>query len=97
VARCGIIIAAMLTLVGDNGGGDQVPAPPQPPSRPAQISMNAADWVAGQDNLHALVDPTFSMFSFAVCDRRPTRVDLADAPSATQENEACGPPLSFSR
>jgi hypothetical protein len=40
----GIIIAAMLTLVGDNGSGDQVPAPPPPPSHPAQVSMKAADW-----------------------------------------------------
>jgi hypothetical protein len=40
----GIIIATMLTLIGDNGSGDQVPAPPQPPSHPAQVSMNAADW-----------------------------------------------------
>jgi hypothetical protein len=40
----GIIIATMLTLVGDNGSGDEVSAPPQPPSRPAQISMKAADW-----------------------------------------------------
>jgi hypothetical protein len=35
----GIIIATMLTLVGDNGSGDQVAAPPQPPSHPAQVSM----------------------------------------------------------
>jgi hypothetical protein len=40
----GIIIATMLTLIGDNGSGDQVPAPPQPPSHPAQASMKAADW-----------------------------------------------------
>jgi hypothetical protein len=39
----GIIIAAMLTLIGDNGSGDQVPAPPPPPSHPAQVSMKAAD------------------------------------------------------
>jgi hypothetical protein len=41
--------------------------------------------------IHALVDPTFSMFSFAVCD------PFADAPSAKQEDEACAPPLSLSR
>jgi len=40
----GIIIATMLTLIGDNGGGNQVPAPPQPSSHPAQVSMKAADW-----------------------------------------------------
>jgi hypothetical protein len=40
----GIIIATMLTLVGDSGSGDQVPPSPQPSSHPAQISMNAADW-----------------------------------------------------
>jgi hypothetical protein len=40
----GIIIATMLTLIGDNGSGDQVPPPLQPPSHPAQVSMKAADW-----------------------------------------------------
>ena len=40
----GIIIAAMLTLVGDNGSGDEVSPPPQPPSHPAQVSMKADDW-----------------------------------------------------
>jgi hypothetical protein len=44
----GLIIATMLTLVGDNGGADQVAAPPQPPSRPAQVSMQAADWTLKQ-------------------------------------------------
>jgi hypothetical protein len=39
----GIIIAAMLTLIGDNGSGDQIPAPFQQPSHPAQVSMKAAD------------------------------------------------------
>jgi hypothetical protein len=41
----------------------------------------------GYDNhWRALVEPTFSMFSFAVCD------PFGDAPSAKQENEACAPP-----
>lgn len=44
----GIIIATMLTLTGDNGSGDQAPAPPQPPSHPAQVSMKAADWTLKQ-------------------------------------------------
>ena len=74
MARYGIIIAAMLTLVGDNGGGDQVAAPPQPPSRPAQVSMKAADWTL-----------------------KHSPRDFTDAPNAKQENEACAPPLSFSR
>ena len=39
----GIIIATMLMLIGDNGSGDQVPAPPQPPSHPAQVSMKRDD------------------------------------------------------
>jgi hypothetical protein len=38
----GIIIATTLTLIGDHGSGDQAPAPPQPPSHPAQVSMKAA-------------------------------------------------------
>jgi hypothetical protein len=50
----GIIIATMLTLVGDNGSGDQVPAPPQPPSYPAQVSMKAADWTL--KNSHSLAE-----------------------------------------
>jgi hypothetical protein len=40
----GIIIATTLTLIGDNGSANQVPAPPESPSRPAQVSMEAADW-----------------------------------------------------
>ena len=40
----GILIATMLTLIGDNGSGGQVPAPPQAPSHPAQVSMKADDW-----------------------------------------------------
>lgn len=41
----------------------------------------------------ALVEPTFSMFSFAVCDpfRGAPTSDLTDAPSAKQENQACAP------
>jgi hypothetical protein len=52
----GILIAAMLTLVGDNGSGNQVPAPTQPPSNPAQISIKAADWDLRRDaNGHTLL------------------------------------------
>jgi hypothetical protein len=40
-----------------------------------------------------LVEPTFTIFSFAVCDplRGGPNSDFADAPSAKQENEACAP------
>jgi hypothetical protein len=44
----GIILAAMLSLIADNGSADQIPPPPQPPSRPAQVSMDAADWTLKQ-------------------------------------------------
>ena len=52
----GIIIAAMLTLVGDNGSGDQVPASPQPPSHPAQVTMKAADWTLKQSGFTPVLD-----------------------------------------
>ena len=48
MARYGLIIAAILTLAGDNGSADQVPPPPQPPSHPAQVSMKADDWTLKQ-------------------------------------------------
>jgi hypothetical protein len=45
----------------------------------------------GADDFRALLDPTFTIFSFAVCDpfRGGPNSDFADAPSAKQENEAC--------
>jgi hypothetical protein len=59
-------------------------------ANPQQIGiMCRGAHVAGDGDYyhpHALVEPTFSMFSFAVCD------PFADAPSAKQENEACAPP-----
>jgi len=50
----GIIIATMLTLIGDNGSGDQVPAPSLP-SHPAQISMRAADWAREDSHVMAVM------------------------------------------
>jgi hypothetical protein len=69
-------------------------------ANPQTIGMFCSgSFVSGEDYLHELFNPTFSMLSFAVCDpprARPTS-DFADAPSAKQENEACAQPLSFSR
>ncbi len=43
---CGVAAALiiLLTLLGNNGGSEQVPASTQPPSHPAQVSIKAADW-----------------------------------------------------
>jgi hypothetical protein len=43
-ARSKVLLHIPFGAFGDNGSGDQVPAPPQPPSHPAQVSMKAADW-----------------------------------------------------
>jgi hypothetical protein len=55
----GIIIATMLTLIGDNGSADHALAPPEPPSHPAQVSMQAADW-AREDSHTPWVEATLS-------------------------------------
>jgi hypothetical protein len=60
----GIVIAAMLTLVGDNGGSDQVPAPTQPPSAQPHRPCEEAAYAAFRQSdlakaLGALYGPSF--------------------------------------
>jgi len=38
-----VIIAAMVTLVGNNGSGDQVPAPTRPPISKCEAAFRQSD------------------------------------------------------